>query len=103
MPEDQGPDQGSPLARGTGAGRDRRPRRGFAESAMTTTEDHGGAGRMPALPGEGRDQGQGVEELDTDRGHRLRRPDGRRHLLRGPCPERRSPADDCRPCHRQRQ
>ena len=26
---------------------------------MTTTEDHGGAGRMPALPGEGRDPGQG--------------------------------------------
>src|SRR6476659_188468 len=78
-------------------------RRGLTESAMTTTEDHGGAGRMPALPEQGATKSRGVEELEPGRRRRLRRPDGRRHLLRGPGPEPAAPPQTIAVlCHRRR-
>ena len=46
---------------------------------MSTTENHGGAGRTTALPQQGATK-TGNRALDPDRRHRLRRRDGRRHF-----------------------
>jgi hypothetical protein len=48
--DDQGPDQGTPWGEVPVLVATVVPRRGPTESAMNTTEDHGGAGRTTALP-----------------------------------------------------
>ena len=54
---------------------------------MSTTENHGGAGRTMALPQQGATK-TGIRALDPDRWHRVRRCDGRQHFCAAHVPNR---------------